>query len=145
VSRILIAGVVGSGKSILAMREAQKLGLPNALCTDTPSQSQRRTGWQLHAPESFSGDWSALSQWIADVWLTRNGPWVIEGMAVPRALAKWRAMSGIDEMPCDKLIVLAETHLELSRRQVAMGQSALGKLNALLVDWPGLDAVTEWR
>ena len=63
-------------------------------------------------------DWSAASEHVADEWLMSPGPWVIEGVAVVRALRKWLA-SHSNGKRCDRVIVMTQTHVELSKGQAA--------------------------
>jgi len=64
-------------------------------------------------------DWSGVSEHVATDWLARPGPWVIEGVAVVRALRKWLAANA-DGAPCDRVIVLTEPLVELKKGQAAM-------------------------
>jgi energy-coupling factor transporter ATP-binding protein EcfA2 len=66
-------------------------------------------------------DWSGVSEFVATDWLARPGPWVIEGVAVVRALRKWLAANA-DGAPCEKIIVLTEPRVELSKHQAAMAK-----------------------
>jgi hypothetical protein len=79
-------------------------------------------------------DWSACSQWVADKWLTLPGPWVIEGVAVPRALRKWHAAHPDAPPPCERLLVMVECHEALTPRQAKMSQDLHGVLDELR-DW----------
>jgi broad-specificity NMP kinase len=66
-------------------------------------------------------DWSGVSEFVATDWLARSGPWVIEGVAVVRALRKWLAAHAHGQ-PCDRIIVLTQPHVELSKRQASMAK-----------------------
>lgn len=125
--RILITGAPCTGKSTLAA----SLGLPH-YCTD-PS---RMTAMGIGTPDHL--DWSEASEYVAREWLTMPGPWVIEGVAVPRALRKW----GSDTLPADKLVVLTVPHVELTSGQRMMG-SALHCVLDELADW--LAPILEYR
>lgn len=64
-------------------------------------------------------DWSQSSQYIADNWIG-NPDTLIEGVAVPRALRKWKAQNPGEAFPGDLFIVLAQPRGELRPGQQAM-------------------------
>lgn len=66
-------------------------------------------------------EWSELSEEVSR-WFDEPGDWIIEGMAVPRALRKWRERNPGAEPPIDMIFVLREPFEELSPRQAAMGK-----------------------
>lgn len=66
-------------------------------------------------------DWSGVSEHVAADWLARPGPWVIEGVAVVRALRKWLAANA-EGVPCERVIVLAKPLVEISKRQASMAK-----------------------
>jgi hypothetical protein len=66
-------------------------------------------------------DWSGASKHVATDWFARPGPWVIEGVAVVRALRKWLAANA-DGVPCERVIVLTTPHVELSKGQASMAK-----------------------
>lgn len=66
-------------------------------------------------------DWSGVSEHVATDWLARPGPWVIEGVAVVRALRKWLAANA-DGVPCERVIVLTKPLVELSNGQASMAK-----------------------
>lgn len=66
-------------------------------------------------------DWSGVSEFVASDWLARSGPWVIEGVAVVRALRKWLSANAAG-MPCERVFVLSEPLEELSKGQAAMSK-----------------------
>ena len=70
-TRILIAGGPRTGKTTLAKTLAQELGIP-----------------ALHADDAIPLGWSESSAEVAR-WIALPGPWIIEGVSVPRALRKW--------------------------------------------------------
>lgn len=78
--------------------------------------------------------WSGCSEWVALNWLDMQGPWVIEGVAVPRALRKWHAMHPEWKPPADRLIVLTERFEQLTPRQDIMA-SGLHEVLADLNEW----------
>ena len=102
--RIIIIGGPRTGKTQLAKKLSQELGIPTILCTD---------------PQSLGGDapshaeltnrderWSAVSEDVSH-WFDRTGPWIIEGVAAIRALRKYRKTNPGSPPPCDKLLVLS--------------------------------------
>lgn len=66
-------------------------------------------------------EWSAASELVATDWLMRPGPWVIEGVAVARALRKWLAANAKGK-PCDRVLELTKPLVELSKGQAAMAK-----------------------
>ena len=134
--RTLITGAPRTGKTTMAL-SLTKAHVPSVFKRDqlrhfcTDPQHLCPAGVNGTPPEL---DWSACSQWVCDKWLSLPGPWVIEGVAVPRALRKWQAAHPNEPPPCDQLIVLTEPHEALSQRQEAMGIGLLSVL-ADLGDW----------
>lgn len=82
-ARIVITGVPRSGKTTM---------VPNA---------------DLHTDDLIPMGWSEASQHIADRWLTRRGPWVIEGVAAVRGLRKWLRQNPHGS-PCDVAVFLGQ-------------------------------------
>ncbi len=66
-----------------------------------------------------SRDWSGASREVAS-WFGHPGPWIIEGVAVPRALRKWLAAH--QGKPCDRVIVLTKAYTTLTADQRTMSQ-----------------------
>lgn len=68
-------------------------------------------------------------------WLDEPGPWVIEGVAVPRALREWKRQHPGEPPPVDKVI-----HLRTVRRKLDPGAEAMGKgIDTVLKElWPWL-------
>lgn len=146
VDRILIVGGVGVGKTTLANQERERLGLQLFRCTDTlpqASKTGRTHPSAVYAPDNL--EWSDLSQWVSEFWLPIHGPWVIEGIAVCRALRKWRQANPDAMPPCTKVIWLTEPQMRLSDRQVTMSDTHDDHLTELLEEWPELAAVLEQR
>lgn len=111
--------------------------------------------------------WSSCSLYVATHFLTRPGPWVLEGVGVPRALRKvllavynhgrpsppkrdplmvgmacaWANATGF-KLPIDKLIVLRTPRAPQLPGQIAMGKGALKVLEELR---PWLGERIEWR
>lgn len=66
--------------------------------------------------------WSAVSQHVADHWLSQPGPWIVEGVAVSRALRKWHEQHPGEPPPVDRVIYLSEPHESTSPGQHAMAK-----------------------
>ncbi len=64
--------------------------------------------------------WSQASE-RASQWFDEPGPWVVEGVACPRALRKWlkRVPQG---KPCDRIVWLDRPYVELTPGQTAMAK-----------------------
>lgn len=103
--RILIAGGPRTGKTTEGLALARGLGV-GLRSTD----------------ELIPEGWSASSL-IASKWMNAPGPWVIEGVAVVRALRKWMAAHHEDEpIPADLLL-----WRDVALRELTPGQQALAK------------------
>lgn len=145
--RLGIIGGPGCGKSTLARAEARRLGVSPILCTDTLAQALG-TGRPvsqdgvLFAPAKFDKDWSGLSRWVSETWLSRQGPWVMEGVALARALRKWHERWPFEAPPVDRVIWCTEPMMELSDGQSTMLSGHDTIANGLLEDWPELMAIT---
>jgi adenylate kinase family enzyme len=64
-------------------------------------------------------DWSGQSHRIAFDWFAQPGPWIIEGVAVGRALRKWLAANP-EGKPCDEVILLWSPRVTLTPGQARM-------------------------
>jgi hypothetical protein len=82
--RVVIAGGPRCGKSVLS----SKLGIPRVRGTD----------------ELIGLGWSEASL-AASRWFDEPGPWIAEGVAMPRALRKWLAAHPVGK-PCDLVVWL---------------------------------------
>lgn len=142
--RILIVGGVGVGKSTYADLERERLGLQRFMCTDSLAQASR-TGRAhpnaIHTPDQL--EWSDTSQWVADYWLSQNGPWVIEGIAVYRALRKWREANPDAMPPCTKVVWLTDPKFVLNQKQSTMSDTHDDKLCELVEEWPELATILQ--
>jgi hypothetical protein len=66
-------------------------------------------------------DWSGCSHRIAFDWFAQPGPWIIEGVAVGRALRKWLAANP-EGKPCDEVILLWSPRVTLTPKQAVMAK-----------------------
>jgi hypothetical protein len=99
--RVLITGGPKTGKTTLAMLQGEVSGLQ-----------------PMHTDDLIALGWSEASAAVIP-WISRPGPWIIEGVAVPRALRKWFAANPTGK-PADKVIFLGKPWQELSPGQLAM-------------------------
>lgn len=98
-SRIVIIGWPKSGKTTLA-----------------------RTFGTFRSTDSvMDRGWSEASEIVA-TWFDAPGSWVIEGVAVPRALRKWRDRHRGYKPPVDKVIRLGTL-----KAPIASGAATMGK------------------
>ncbi len=139
-------GGPGCGKSTLARERAKQLGVL-VLCTDTPEQA-RATGRNqdagvLYAPSSLGNDWSGLSAFIAEDWLELPGPFVIEGVALVRALRKWHAAHPGSPPPCDQILWCEIPHITLGHGQLSMLTGHDTMLQGLMDDWEGFADIVQ--
>lgn len=68
-----------------------------------------------------SHDWSAASLEVS-TWLDAPGPWIIEGVAVSRALRKWRDAHPGEPPPVDRVIYMEQTYVRLNDGQDRMAK-----------------------
>lgn len=119
--RTAIAGGPRTGKSTLArfMRAA-------VMSTDPEGDVKEPLAGVEYVPRDVmdavtAGErWSAASQYVADRFLSREGPWTLEGVGVARALRKFHEQHPAEAPPIDRLIVLTQHHETLSPGQVTM-------------------------
>jgi hypothetical protein len=120
--RIAITGVPHGGKTYTAKLLSAVLEIPYSGTDDV-----------MHL------EWSEGSRIVSE-WFDKPGPWIIEGVVVPRAIRKWRARFADDkpipDPPFDKLIVLRGTGSTLLRGQEIMGKQVLGLIDTYK-DWIG--------
>ena len=99
--RIAIAGPPKAGKTTLA--DSLGVGI----------------GPVRHTDDVQHLGWSAASDEISR-WFDEPGPWCIEGVAVLRALRKWRARNPGSAPPLDRLVYLHHARIELNTGQQRM-------------------------
>ncbi len=102
-SRIAIAGIPDGGKSTLARKLAAHLG-----CVLRETDDLIPLGW--------SNDSAVAATWFDD----ENG-FVIEGVAVVRALRKWLAAHP-EGKPCDRVVWLDVPKVQLTSEQLTMAK-----------------------
>ncbi len=115
--RILICGVPRSGKTTLAAELERKHGL-----------RARHTDDLIHL------GWSEASAAAAD-WLDLPGPWIVEGVAVGRALRKWLAQAS--GKPADVVYWLGRERSPLSDGQTSMSAGCWSVWNEVLPELLG--------
>ena len=96
-SRIVIAGGPRTGKTTLS----KLVGASTVRHTDD-------LGWSEASAE-------------VSTWFDVDGSWIVEGVAVPRALRKWLAANP-DGKPCDVAYWLEEPHERLTPGQASMAK-----------------------
>lgn len=102
--RILIGGGPRTGKTTLAAQWGAELGAP-VWSTDDLIPTH---------------DWSAASHEVMH-WIERPGPWVIEGVAVARALRKW-LLAHETGTPADTVIWIVRPKVTRTVKQEAMAK-----------------------
>jgi broad-specificity NMP kinase len=123
--RIVVAGWPGAGKTTsCAPEQARAAGIPASAVRHTDD---------LIEPLS---DWSAASAEVS-TWLRAPGPWVVEGVACPRAIRK-ALEAHPDERPCDRLVICRQPLKDLNNRQRGMGKGVDTVLAEIL---PRLEAL----
>lgn len=99
--RLVIAGGPQAGKTTLA-------------------DSIFRDWLTIHRSDDLKGYMWSEASLVASTWLDEPGPWICEGVAMPRALRKWLARNPGDSKPADKILWLGEPVAPRSRGQHAM-------------------------
>jgi adenylate kinase family enzyme len=139
--KILIIGGPGSGKSTYATNLSAKLGLP-VYCSDPKSLARTVHSGVTYLPEGL--DWSQGSDYIVDNWLTKDKACIIEGVAVVRALRKWKEMHST--MPCDKIVFITNKSPSFNRSK---GQDSMEKAiksiwDEISTDYKNITAYRQW-
>lgn len=111
-TRICITGGPRTGKTTLA----DEVGRQQFAARHQEMGSIRHT-------DSLIGthDWSSASLEVSR-WLDEPGPWIIEGVAVSRALRKWRDAHPGERPPVDRVIYLSHPRERLNAGQLTMAK-----------------------
>lgn len=137
--RIGITGGPRCAKSTLA-RELSAGTIP-IFCTDPDELVKDHEDGVGYVPSTHQ-EWSKASQYVADVFLEQPGPWILDGVGLPRALRKWRDAHPGEKPPLDRLIVLMEPVAPVKPGQIAMAKGVKTVLDELK---PWLGAIVETR
>lgn len=130
-TRIAITGGPRTGKTTLAS------GIDDA---------DDAGGFRVRHTDDLIGklDWSDASAEVSR-WMDESGPWIIEGVAVSRALRKWMANHPGERPPVDRVIYLSEPHEELTKGQAAMAKG-VRKVHDEIDPWLNQHGIqTEYR
>lgn len=109
-------------------------------------ESGRRLAVPLRHTDDLIGklEWSDASAEVAR-WMDAPGPWIIEGVAVSRALRKWREAHPGEPPPVDRVIYLSEPHVDTTPHQHAMAKG-VRKVHDEIESWLAEHGVqTEYR
>lgn len=118
-TRICITGGPRTGKTTLALRLADDVNMTPGIRT-AGVVDVRHTDDLIEKCKHLGKEaWSEASR-IASTWLDEPGPWIIEGVAVSRALRKWRDAHPGERPPVDRVIYLAAPHEKLTPGQATM-------------------------
>lgn len=112
IKRIAIIGWPGTGKTTLAQKLSEELGIPYRSTDDVIN-----LGWGADSLEVAS-------------WLDESS-WIIEGVALPRALRKWRELHPDEKAPVDKVIRLKKVHRALPPGAISMGKGVDTVINEI--------------
>ena len=98
-------------------------------------------GKVMHTDDAAGLGWSAASLEVSK-WFDRPGPFVIEGVAVARALRKW-LLANPEGKPCDKLIWLANAWIPTTPGQQRMATGCRTVLAAIMDELKGRGVAME--
>lgn len=121
--RYILVGPPRVGKSTYA-RALRALGIATLCADPAPLVKQSEDGVE-YLPAIFAepGMWSEASDFIAREWLTREGPFCLEGVAMARALRKWLRTAPAGLMPAEHVVVFTEPMARQSPGQAAMSKA----------------------
>lgn len=83
--RIILVGGPRCGKSTLARKLRKQYNIPT-FCTDPLSLVKDLEDGVTYLPEGM--EWSESSKFVLDRWMSKEGPWCIDGIASVRAIRK---------------------------------------------------------
>lgn len=86
-----------------------------------------------HTDDLIHLGWSEASAAVLP-WLDEPGPWIIEGVAVSRALRKWREAHPGERPPVDRVIYLNKPHEQLTSGQEIMARG-ISTVHEQITDW----------
>lgn len=127
-TRIAITGGPKTGKTTLALSKRMEMACD-----------------VMHTDDLIGKlDWSDASAEVAR-WMDEPGPWIIEGVAVSRALRKWRDNHPGERPPVDRVVYLSEPHESLSTGQASMAKG-VRKVHDEIEPWLNEHGIrTEYR
>lgn len=110
-------------------------GGPRTGKTERANASGGLVGPIRHTDDVILFGWHEASVEVS-TWFEEPGPWIVEGVCVPRALRKWldRHPEG---RPCDVVLVLETPHVELTEMQRRMGKGVATTLRAIARELAG--------
>jgi len=112
--RIVICGGPRTGKTTLATDLWEQ--------NDWPHGIVRHSDDLIEELKHLGKDaWSEGSRRVTE-WMDAPGPWIIEGVALARALRKWREANPGERPPVDRVIRLTTPHVALTNGQAAMAK-----------------------
>lgn len=115
-TRIVILGGPRTGKTTLAEElHRQQMAAWGRPIVDIEGPLLR------HSDDEIDRRWSEASARVAR-YLDDPGPWIIEGVALARALRKWREAHPGEPPPVDRVIRLTAPYVELTKGQATMAK-----------------------
>lgn len=116
--RIVLAGGPKTGKTTAALELAAQLGLE-------PSQVR-------HTDDVLCLGWRQSSEEVSH-WFDERAPWIVEGVAAPRALRKWLAAHPTGR-PCDEVWWFAEPKVLTNAGQARMAKGCRTVMRQVLAE-----------
>lgn len=97
-------------------------------------------GWPILSTDQLKDlEWSEASTKVAD-WFYEPGPWIFEGVVIPRALRKWHEANPGSPPPLERFVYLPQPRVFLQKagqRSMAKGVETVANE---IRDWIG----TRW-
>lgn len=113
-TRIAITGGPRTGKTTTSFNKQQEWIRDHVEAWET-------TPVIRHTDDLIHLGWSEASEAAAS-WFDSPGPWIIEGVAVSRALRKWRERNPGKPPPVDEVYYLSDPHVPLNPGQATMAK-----------------------